>query len=289
MKLVRFVRRNPPLRKLSLLPLRALRLVHRMKAVPDDYQRRPPILVNSFPKSGTHLLLQIVQGLPDARYYGAFLASQPSLSFRVRSIHSQVKRIRRLAPGEALPAHLFYEVEFERSLEEMNAAVLFIYRDPRDVVVSEAMYLTHMNRWHRLHRYFSRLSTTEERISTAILGLNHTDTPFDYPDVAVRFGRYAGWLSSERALPLKYEALIGPKQQEQLQRIIDFYASFRPTGGSAPVAALQERISAERSHTYRKGGSGGWRETFTERNRAEMKQVAGRLLIDLGYENSLDW
>jgi len=39
-----------------------------------DYLGYPPVLANSFPKSGTHLLIQILQALPGIRDLGDFLA-----------------------------------------------------------------------------------------------------------------------------------------------------------------------------------------------------------------------
>ena len=50
---------------------------------PEDLAARPPVLANSFPKSGTHLLAQIIDGLPHRVNYGAFLGSETS-SFQLR-------------------------------------------------------------------------------------------------------------------------------------------------------------------------------------------------------------
>src|SRR3990172_7389768 len=51
------------------------------RAAVEEFAKSPPVLANSVPKSGTHLLAQIVAGLPDRRNYGAFLSSMTS-SFR---------------------------------------------------------------------------------------------------------------------------------------------------------------------------------------------------------------
>ncbi len=283
--------KSPLIRKLSLLPLRGRRFLIRLRVGALEYQGEPPVLVNSFPKSGTHLLLQIVQGIPQVRTYGAFLASKPSLTFRERSYDSQARRLRRVVPGEALPAHLFFDERFRPILSEFNVVHLFIYRDPRDVVVSEAFYLSEMNRWHRLHGYFAKLGSLEECISTAILGIDSEEFVLDYPNVAVRFSRYAGWLSDDEALALRYEDLMGDGREDALTMIADKYLNASTLNLETPalVSAMESAIAPEKSHTYRKGGSGGWREAFTERNKAEMKRVAGQLLIDLGYERDLDW
>ena len=41
--------------------------------------------------------------------------------------------------------------------------------------------------------------------------------------------------------------------------------------------------------TFRKGKRGSWRQEFSDENIELFKQVAGRQLIDLGYEQGNDW
>jgi hypothetical protein len=56
-------------RKSSAFLLRAPKRWNRLWVRQEDYLAQPPVLSNSFPKSGTHLLDQIVAGLPD-RVFG---------------------------------------------------------------------------------------------------------------------------------------------------------------------------------------------------------------------------
>jgi len=48
-------------------------------------------------------------------------------------------------------------------------------------------------------------------------------------------------------------------------------------------------LDPRRSPTFRTGKSGGWRKAFTEEHKRLFKEVAGDLLIRLGYETNLDW
>jgi hypothetical protein len=52
---------------------------------------------------------------------------------------------------------------------------------------------------------------------------------------------------------------------------------------------LVEAIQPKKSHTFRSGKTGGWREHFTEEHKTLFKEVAGELLVKLGYEKSNDW
>lgn len=286
-------KRNAVLRK-SVAALRRLsRGVRRLAASPSSYSQRPPILANSFPKSGTHLLVQIVEAFPGARSYGSFLASMPSVPFRERSAGATVRRIRAWAPGEVVPAHLFCEAPYAEALTSRNAVHYFIYRDPRDVVLSEAHYLGGMNRWHRLHRYFKALPSLEDRITFSITGTRDPAFPYDYPDVARRFARYAGWLERDDVMAVRFEDLNGAAREATLRSMVEFWRHRASVGGDLDTEALVGRAEAairpERSHTFREGGSGGWRAAFTPGHRALMKELAGELLVKLGYEASLDW
>ncbi len=153
-------------RKAAISMLRVPRWLHGLRAADADYQFAPPVLADSFPKSGTHLVNQIVDGLPHCSNYGAFLASMTSsFQFRERSAASVHRYIRSIVPNEIVRAHLFYDPQYEAHLKRKNAVHYFVYRDPRDVVVSEAHYLREMNRWHRLHSHFAALASIEEAIA----------------------------------------------------------------------------------------------------------------------------
>ena len=55
---------NGMIRKGAAAALQVPKWWKRLRSRPDDYLAAPPVLANSFPKSGTHLVFQIVDGLP---------------------------------------------------------------------------------------------------------------------------------------------------------------------------------------------------------------------------------
>lgn len=55
------------------------------------------------------------------------------------------------------------------------------------------------------------------------------------------------------------------------------------------VLAAVSNIEPRKSHTFRKGEAGAWRQVFTARLKDEMKEAAGQVLINLGYEGNLNW
>ncbi len=258
-----------------------------------DYIKSPPILANSFPKSGTHLLLQIVEAFPKVKNYRKFIASMPTITFRERSKTNTIKLINSILPEEIVAAHLFYDEDYYKTLKKLNIVHFFIYRDLRDVVVSEAFYLSRMNRWHRLHKYFKSLLSIEDQIMFSIKGNSFFKTPYDYPNIAERFKRYVGWINCPDVFSLKYEDLISIKKEQVILNMIQFYLKTTDEKEKYDlnelVQKVLENINPQKSHTFRKGGTGNWRKFFTEEHKKAMKEIAGKLLIELGYEKDLNW
>lgn len=280
-------RRYPALRKGTSLLKQVPRFARRWLG----FDGAPPVLANSFPKSGTHLLVQILEALPEVTNYDSFIASRPPVRFHLRSQRTLHRRIGWITPGELVSAHLHHDRVLLPALRGKRCVMYFIYRDPRDVVCSEAHYLTSMNRWHRLHGHFAhRLQNTEERIMTAIVGIE--DGSPGYPDVAARFRAYEGWLSEDDVLPIRFEDLVSEARERTVRGIVRHFLDGAGEGGrdlDRVVRAALANIDPQRSRTFRSGRSGGWRERFTGEHRRAFKRVAGDLLVRLGYEDDERW
>ena len=259
---------------------------------PGDLAACPPVIVNSFPKSGTHLLMQLVEGLPGRRNYGAFLASMTSsFQFRERTPQNVTRFIRGIVPGEIVRAHLFFDERYADELAKKSAVHYYIYRDPRDVVVSEAHYLREMNRWHRLAPYFRKLDSIEEAISLSINGLQPTVPGIEYPNIGARFARYQPWLHRDDCLCIRFEDLRSDEQPAIIKKMAEFYAG-RASAGldvASCAQAMAAHVAPHKSHTFRSGKKAGWQKEFTPEHRRRFADVAGDLLVQLGYEPNHDW
>jgi len=279
--------KHPFYRKGKAKLLQIPRAWQRWQADAESYVVRPPVLCNSVPKSGTHLLLQIVNALPDVSHYGTFFASQPTLRFRVIAGEVMQARLGKLAPGESAGAHLFYHVACQQALAERNVAHFLIYRDPRDVAVSEALYLAKMNPWHRMHRFFKAQPNEEAQILLAIQGVSPAQCPYDYPDIGQRFTAYINWLQQPEVCAVRFEDLIGAQRDQTLARIIQHYLAKLPQSYDEGKIFDQviAAIDPNKSHTFREGKSGGWKKHFTPAHEAAFEAVAGSLTRSLGYHD----
>ncbi|MEM9388770.1 MAG: sulfotransferase domain-containing protein [Pseudomonadota bacterium] len=245
-------------RKAIAYSLQGPRTARRFTARPDDYRRAPPVIANSIPKSGTHLLLQIARALPRARYYGSFLSWASSLDLRKRSERSIAFHLDRVVPGEALGAHLHYSEATSAKLETINALHLMIVREYEEIIRSEAHYLKHMNRFHRMAREFRGLDAPAciERVRKG-----SPSRPDLYPAFAERVRPYEGWRDDPRVLIVRYEDLANPATRAPaVERIVHAWATRAEGSEALDLEAYTHQavasIAPQRSHTYsnRRGG-----------------------------------
>jgi hypothetical protein len=284
--------RNGFVRKGTAAALRAPRLWRRLHARASDYQAAPPVLANAFPKSGTHLLFQVVDGLPHSTNYGVFLASMTSsFRFRERSPENASRFIRGFVPGEVVRGHLFFHPQNAADLRDKNTVHYFVYRDPRDVVVSEAHYLREMNRWHRLAPYFSKLGSIDDAIMLSIRGFDPPIPGIEYPNVAKRFARYAGWLDRDDCLAIRFEDMASESRPAVIRRMAEFYAGHcsQAVDVDSCIQSMTQGIAPQKSHTFRSGKKSGWKHEFNAEHRRAFDELAGNLLIELAYEKDHDW
>jgi hypothetical protein len=258
----------------------------------------PALLGISFPKSGTHLLDQILLGFsrvaPYAKRLHSFYAEYEGESGKKRTPQQALDWLDSLRPCDVASAHLFARPDAADRvcLPSVNGSPkfipYFIFRDPRDVVVSHVFYVTEMEARHVHHALYQSLPNFDSRLMVSILGRPEADVEF--PNIAERFAPYLGWLDHPEVLKIHFEDLIH-NRIETLTRIMDHLLERVPLRASRQVIldSLEASINPTKSPTFRSGKTGEWRRHFTEDHKRIFKEVAGDLLIKLGYENDTEW
>lgn len=259
-----------------------------------DLRSMPVLFANSFPKSGTHLLTQVLHGF--TRLGPAVNSGLPAIvSFQgdsgwARSMEDILCDLRRLRPGDIAYGHLHAGPEVLSFLGQDGFATYFLMRDPRDVVVSHVHYVTEMAPHHAHHHYYTEvLHNFEQRLQASIMGRSDWSAPF--PDVGERFRPYLGWLESSNVLSLRYEDFLHDRSAT-LGKILDFSVARGfplDRDRDQAIMILESAIDPQNSPTFRRGSTGGWRDYFTADHKTMFKNVAGELLIQLGYEENHDW
>jgi len=252
----------------------------------------PVLLAVSFPKSGTHLLDQILLGFnrvaPFSRRLHSFYAEYEGESGRKRAPEAALHWLDSLRPGDVASAHLFARPEAVARVCSTAFVPYFIFRDPRDVVVSHVFYVTELEPDHVHHAYYKSLPDFDARLKVSILG--RPDTDMEFPDIARRFDPYMGWLDQPSVMAIHFEDLIHDRART-LNHIIDHFLARAPlqTPRNVLLESLEHSIDPGKSPTFRAGKTGAWREHFTPEHKRIFKGVAGDLLIRLGYEQDNDW
>jgi hypothetical protein len=257
-----------------------------------SFSAAPPIFGNSKPKSGSHLLLQVLNGFTEIMPC-KYVAADPIRTIEKKGrrkpqeeILNELKQIPQGVIGwgyvEASPQNVAFLCQPDR----VN---YFIYRDPRDMLISQVYFATDMHEEHGMHEYYKSLPDFGERLKVAIAGIDRDG--LHMVSVGQRYEGVFQWLEQKNVMCIRFEDLINHRD-ETLSAMLDEVEKTGykiPTPREKALSILVSAIQPKKSHTFRSGKTGSWREHFTEKHKQLFKDVAGDLLVRLGYEKENDW
>ncbi|MBH0160538.1 sulfotransferase domain-containing protein [Fictibacillus sp. 26RED30] len=242
-----------------------------------------PFFFNSFPKSGTHLMFQILTGIHSITF-DQNLHLYEGVSAQLAEHQRELEK---LSDNEFLSGHIYYSASWASLLQDLNMKQIFLYRDLRDVVVSYNYYIEKVNA--PLHQYFKKKQLSKkERMLSIIRGIPE----LGHQDIHDWFSEFKGWLSAPNVLSIKFEDLLRSEDSldESVQKIVQFVTGEdKENIDHTVIKRAKENISTQDSATFRKGTIGNWKEEFDEEITLAFKGNAGQLLIELGYEPDLLW
>lgn len=260
--------------------------------------KEPRVFVNSVPKAGTHLLRTLLEKSPQFRFYGLhiettkFIHDLDAVQNPDRQLdydfHKLRKKLTRVPNGQFVTGHLQFNEELYKLFKELNYKIIFMVRDPRDIVVSHANYVNKLKR-HKLYRYYNDILTTDkERLLASINGFSRSQAHMGLIDVGERLRRFKGWVEKPDVLVCKFEELIGGKgggddliQRKAVEGVLDFISRY--VSSEAEMNELTSQIWAPKSATFRKGIIGDWVNHFDQDVTAAFSAKAGDMLSVYGY------
>ncbi len=270
--------KNPLLVKIRNLPYK---IYGKVRLVNDD---DPSCFVNSFPKSGTHLLSQVFDESKIVSDYGRFITMASSVKFKKRTNIEILKEISKIRSGELTKGHIFFDPSFSDELSKRKIPTFFIYRDIRSVLVSEMYYLSQINKFHRLSKYFPKRLSKDELLSITIEGLPNGGPTGLYTNIYERFKPFYPWIENQTSLAIKFEALK-EKPEETITLIWKYFRE--KTNLDLNIEDLVHKsiisMSPKRSHTFRSGNVDSWKKEFSSNNMKKFKNLFEEVNKKLGY------
>ncbi len=286
----RAAKRNPAQRSAAVLAMQRARKnaengkeSAQSNSSPKRCAEVPATIVISIPKSGTTLMRKLLTDLTDKQCLSR--SECPELYLVTPR---DFERVIKLPAEKFWSVHLFYNANYAKRLKEDKCACLFIYRDPRDQLVSFMYYmLKHNKSWPGVNGH-SHAEIINDLIDTCAFQRNSPPVK----SILQLYESYLPWLNEEHVLAIRFEDIVGEKgggsDETQL-------ATIRAIAHHMQLALSDEEIEEIArnlfggTETFRKGQIGSWKDHFTPQQKERFKQVAGQLLIDLGYESDFNW
>ncbi len=248
------------------------RIIRRVEfSMLNNFQSAPQtVLINSIPKAGTHLMSSMLNEIPQLSI-SLDLTDLDKLmndDARLRLFKSKTKES---TQGIWL-GHIPYTKSIDQLLLELNIPVIFIYRDPRDIVVSLLHYAI-KNENHIYHEIL-REQDASSALQTLIRGygngthhyeLSHTSIP----SLSNYVNAYSAWIDSKNCIAISYEDLMGINQDENLDRLCNYLNLNRSV-----KKLLKRGIGNKASSTLREGKIKTWTSEITNDAQKEINAQA---------------
>lgn len=243
--------------------------------------RAPRILTVTMPKSGTNLLQRILLLHP-----WLSRAILPTLGRRnIYKWKDPKKVLSKIGSGRIVSSHFDYDPELARLvIEELNYKVLLMIRDPRDAVISDMHYI---RTWpaHPQKYLFENMPSDKDRLIALIRGQEGVLS------IREQIMRFSGW--RKHAHLIRFEDAVGAAGggSDAIQRevIKQIYSFMEIPLNNEMLEHIARNCRSSKTQTFRTGNIRNWKKIFDDDLRKEFSSVAGDLLIELGYEESLNW
>lgn len=252
-------------------------------------QHLPKVFANGMAKSGSHILEQYLEGLEKISPL-VFTDIHPIRTYndegKPRAAEKVLLDLGRLEAGDMAWGYLPAREPYLSWLGQLEMASYFVYRDPRDRIISHIFYASDIHEGHAMRDYYRQIESMEQKINDTIRGV-----PGLIENVTAAYESYLGWFDVPSVLKIRFEDLVNDKRQT-IDKLLDHLTRHEvelAVERNEAIERLVEEMAPKHSPTFRAGKSGGWRKHFTEANKEIFKEVAGDLLIQLGYESSYEW
>ncbi len=228
----------------------------------------PKVILNSLPKSGTHLLETLFFQLPLMRHCGA-----KTLQIELQNpIEKKLKTISNLKKGQFLLAHMQFHQSIIDTAKRNDTKIIHLIRDPRDVILSHLNYIENMDTTQSSHKYIKQFGSRLEKLEAIVEGKENILEPF--PEVLRKF---SPWLDNEAVLSIKFEDLIGPNgggdRAKQIHAVRDIVTFLNIEIEEEQLLEVCNHIYSPKSSTFNKGKIGNWKQVLNEQEQDWLNNI----------------
>jgi hypothetical protein len=225
-----------------------------------------PILVNSIPKSGTHLIESLL--CKNNVYYRKL---SPTYNPRIHSTKILSNQISQMNRNEVIFSHFPYSPDLLYTTKSHDVASLFLMRDPRDIVVSNAHFIPTLKK-HVHHQALVNLRF-DQRLDILIRG----SESLEVPSIFEKYEPFVPWVE-HADLVLRFETLSKNASAEEKTASMNKIMAL--TGIEFPQE--NQETDSTQNTTFRKGISGEWASILNE----EQKELfaTNNVIRTLGYK-----
>ncbi|MDQ6862663.1 MAG: sulfotransferase domain-containing protein, partial [Thermoproteota archaeon] len=247
-----------------------------------------PVFVCTIPKSGTLLLGGILRQI-----FGKELMYKSADKYGNRHITTEVDILsQHRLENKIYSGHIRYSEKIANLISKYPK--VFLIRDPRDYVVSQAHFMNNFKRESTIERRYRALPSWKLKLSAVIFGMTHKAARLEgvnefYNVHCIKF------LSLPNTFVVKFEDIVGSQSGGNDNRALTTIRSILEfigcTINDAETLADDVYLGSDpaKSSTFRSGKIGSWRQEFNADHVKQFKLVAPGLVSGLGYEKDESW
>jgi len=254
----------------------------------------PRLYLNGFPKSGLHLAELMVRSVfsPVDKKYNWYATN----AWVTESRHLDIApKLAVTEPGQYFKGHSGYNEYLKDLFIGLEIGVVFIYRDLRDVAVSQTYHILSDKEQllHPAKEIYPR--NFDDALTAVIEGLG------EYSGIIERWEAYQHWMDKYWIYCVKFEDMI-KRPEKAASGFYDYFyqmalahadietLTIDKEAKNKSVAHIVTSMKKRKSVTFRKGKTGAWKYEFTPQHVDLFKKHdKNNVLMKLGYEKRKDW
>ncbi|XP_033728429.1 sulfotransferase family cytosolic 1B member 1-like isoform X1 [Pecten maximus] len=259
-----------------------------LEAVRNLKHKEGDILLNPFPKAGTHWTYDVLHMLLTGK-------TEYSIGKIMAMDYEPTEKFDALDSPRILVSHL-YPKHIPKSVIDEKCKIVYIYRNPKDTAVSAHSFLRRLN-IHGYKGYEGQWEHYFEFFATKQIQYNswfeHVKAWLDFkktnPELPILFMSFEDMKKDLRSCVQKMAEYLGAKQDPEFLDEVTSKCQFSDMVKAKTEDEIETALSKDGSNPfYRKGEVGDWKNWFTVAQNEMYDKVLEENMADIDLEVASD-